>query len=337
MLMNKKGLRILLLVCIVLPIVIFITQIDFIAVFQELMKIGSKFIIILLITFIAYLFGTIAWWVCLGPQRNELSLWELFGVRQIGETVGLYNPSSVVGGDMLKTEMLKSYLISDDNAAASVVISRVTAVLSQLCLFILSLCWLLVTSSDQLPIFWLYAVLVAVTLSLALKILFFYLLNKKRIRNVEMGDRTGLWKRIRSTISNLVHETQYFFQHKRSLFWWSYFFFFLHWVVGSMEFYFILRFLGFDVWLMQGVLLDMGVIAIKSIGAFVPGQIGVEEIGNKVVLAAIGIQAATVWITVSILRRARQLCWILIGAVWYILIRKDISKVFRHGNPVRQS
>ncbi|PRD56246.1 lysylphosphatidylglycerol synthase transmembrane domain-containing protein [Sphingobacterium gobiense] len=337
MLINKKGLKILILICIVLPIVIFIIQIDFISVFQELLKIGGKFIIILLITFIAYLLGTIAWWVCLGPQRNELSLWKLFGVRQIGETVGLYNPSSVVGGDMLKTEMLKSYMVSDDNAAASVVISRVTAVLSQLCLFILSLCWLLVTARDQLPIFWLYGVLVAIVLSLTLKILFFYLLNKKRVQNVEMGDRTSLWKRLRSTISNLIHDTQYFFQHKRSLFWWSYCFFFLHWLVGSMEFYFILRFLGFDVWLMQGLLADMGVIAIKSIGAFVPGQIGVEEIGNKVVLAAIGIQATTVWITVSILRRARQLCWILIGAVWYMLIRKDTSKVFRHGNPIRQS
>lgn len=336
--MNKRGLKILILICITVPIVIFIVQIDFIAVFQELRKIGSRFIIIILVTFLGYLLGTIGWWVCLGSQRKHLSLWHLFGIRQVGEIVGLYNPSSVVGGDMLKSEMLKSYMVSDDRAAESVVISRVTAVLSQLLLFILSLCWLLVTMGTQLEIFWLYGILIMIFLFLSLKILFFYLLNHNRIERVDRDARLNLWGRLKRTVSNLVVQTQHFFRYKRALFWWSYFFFFLHWVVGSMEFYFILLFLGYDVQLMQGVLLDMGVIMIKSIGAFVPGQIGIEELGNKVVLKAIGIQAVTVWVTVSILRRTRQLCWILIGAVCYMLVRKtDTFKVFKHGSPVRQS
>ncbi len=336
--MNKKGLKVLILICIVVPIVVFILQVDFIAVFQELQKIGGKFVIILVVTFLAYLLGTIGWWVCLGSQRNHLSLWQLFGIRQIGETVGLYNPSSVIGGDILKREMLKSYRISDNNAAESVVISRVTAVLSQLLLFILALCWLLATVGNQLQIFWLYGILILTILLLSLKILFFYLLSQNRIEQVSRNVPLNLWKRLKGVVSNLVAQTQCFFRHKSSLFWWSYFFFCLHWLVGSMEFYFILRFLGYDVQLIQGVLLDMGVIMIKSIGAFIPGQIGIEELGNKVVLAGIGISAATVWVTVSILRRARQLCWILIGAICYMLVRKtDTLKVFKHGNPVRQS
>lgn len=336
--MNKRRLKILILVCIVAPIFIFIVQIDFVAVLQELRKIGGRFIIIMLVTFLAYLLGTIGWWVCLGSQRNHLSLWHIFGIRQVGETVGLYNPSSVIGGDMLKSEMLKSYMVSDDQAVESVVISRVTAVLSQLSLFILALCWLLVTVINQLDIFWLYGILIVTLLLLSLKVLFFYLLNQNRIAKINRDVRLNLWSRLQGIVSNLIAQTQYFFQHKQSLFWWSYFFFFLHWLVGSMEFYFILRFLGYDIQLMQGVLLDMGVILIKSIGAFVPGQIGVEEVGNKVVLAGIGIHAATVWVTVSILRRTRQLCWILIGAICYMLIRKaDTLRVFKHGSAVRQS
>lgn len=335
--MNKKGLKALILVCIAVPIVIFIVQIDFIAVFRELQKIGSRFIIIILVTFLAYLLGTIGWWVCLGSQRKHLSLWHIFGIRQVGETVGLYNPSSVVGGDILKSKMLKSYKVSDDRAAESVVISRVTAVLSQLLLFILALCWVLVTIGSQLEIFWLYGILIMIALLLALKILFFYQLNQNRTEKVDRDAHVNLWRRLKRIVSNLVVQTKHFFRHKRSLFWWSYFFFFLHWLVGSMEFYLILLFLGYDVQLMQGVLLDMGIIIIKSIGAFVPGQIGIEELGNKVVLTAIGIQTVTVWVTVSILRRTRQLCWILIGAICYMLVRKnDTFKVFKHGDPVRQ-
>ncbi|NGM63925.1 lysylphosphatidylglycerol synthase transmembrane domain-containing protein [Sphingobacterium sp. SGR-19] len=336
--MNKRVLKILILVCIVVPIAVFIVQIDFTAVFQELREIGGKFITILLVTFLAYLLGTIGWWLCLGSQRKNVSLWQLFGIRQVGETVGFYNPSSVIGGDMLKSEMLKSYAVSEDRAVESVVISRITAVLSQLLLFILGLCWLLVTRSNQLNIIWLHGILTVTLLLVSLKILFFYLLNQNRTAKINKDNRLNLWSRLKGIVSNLIAQTQYFFQHRQSLFWWSYFFFFLHWLVGSLEFYFILRFLGYNVSLMQGVLADMGVIVIKSVAAFVPGQIGIEELGNKVVLASLGIQAVTAWVTVSILRRARQLCWILIGAFCYVFTRKtDIFKVFRHGNPVRQS
>lgn len=335
--MKKNGLKILILACIVVPIVIFTIQVDFAVVFQELRKIGSKFMIILLVTFVAYLLGTLGWWICLGSERRRVSLWQLFGIRQIGETVGLYNPSSVVGGDMLKSELLKPYLILNDKASESVVVSRVTAVLSQLLLFILSLCWLLIAVGRQLPKIWLYGSFILIAVLLLGKILFLYLLYQKRLAAVRKPSSSlNLWQRFRQIIRNLAFQTQHFFQHHTTIFWWSYFFFFLHWLVGSMEFYFILRFLDYDIRLMQGALLDMGVIMIKSIGAFIPGQFGIEELGNKLVLASIGIQASAIWVTVSILRRARQLCWILVGMVCYIFIRKaDALNVFKHGNPVR--
>lgn len=41
-------------------------------------------------------------------------------------------------------------------------------------------------------------------------------------------------------------------------------------------------------------------------------------------LAAIGISGGTVWITVSILRRARQLLWIGLGFVLFLFLKKDL-------------
>ena len=67
----------------------------------------------------------------------------------------------------------------------------------------------------------------------------------------------------------------------------------------------------------------MGVIIFKSAGAFVPGQLGVEELGNKMMLQIIGIATGSVWISTSILRRARQLFWITVGFILYLLIKKD--------------
>jgi len=337
MLTKKKVWRFIILACIIVPIAVFITKVDFVVVFQELQKIGPRFLVILLITFIAYLLGTVGWWVCLGKERRCVSLLQLFGIRQVGETVGLYNPSSIVGGDVLKNELLKPYRITGSVASESIVVSRVTAVLSQLLLLIISLLWLSLTASNVLPLLWRYGLFVLIALLLAIKGVFFYFLYQQRgIGRTVPQNMSNLWWRMRKTVRDLALQAQCFCRDNNTLFWWSYFLFFLHWLVGSMEFYVILYFLGYDILWIQGVLLDMGVILIKSVGAFIPGQLGIEELGNKVVLASIGIQGVAVWVTVSILRRARQVCWILIGIVCYIFIRKsDTTNVLKYGSPVR--
>ncbi len=41
----------------------------------------------------------------------------------------------------------------------------------------------------------------------------------------------------------------------------------------------------------------------KAAGAIVPGQIGVEEYGNKVMLDVIGIVSNEIWLVVTLIRR----------------------------------
>ena len=113
----------------------------------------------------------------------------------------------------------------------------------------------------------------------------------------------------------------------------------LHWIIGSLEVYFILKFLGIKAGVLQVIFVDMGIILFKSAGAFVPGQIGVEELGNKVMLELIGIPDAEVWITVSVLRRSRQVFWIVCGMLFYFLYTlkyKGLTKIL-HGDTVYKS
>jgi hypothetical protein len=74
--------------------------------------------------------------------------------------------------------------------------------------------------------------------------------------------------------------------------------------------------------MLQALTVDMGVVLFKSAGAFIPGQLGIEEYGNKIMLLVIGVPGAGIWITASILRRARQLFWILFGVVLYFVFFK---------------
>ncbi len=337
LLKNKKWLRFLVLACIMVPLAIFILQTDFRLVWREMEKIGFRFIYLLASTFVAYLLGTFAWWVCLADERKRIGLFQLFSVRQIGETVGLYNPTSIVGGDLLKNELLKAYHISRKIASTSIVISRITVVLSQLLLFIVGASWLLFFAASSMPTF-LPPLLICLIIFLSLlKLLFFYTLHRKPSPDQKTSNKpTNLWTTFSSRLRILLQQAQAFYQQQPTAFWSSYFLSMLHWLVGSLEFYLILQFLGYDVRMMHGLLLDMGVIIVKSLGAFVPGQLGVEELGNKFVLAAVGIHATAVWLAVSVLRRSRQLFWILIGILCYACVKKPQAlPLIEHGSTIR--
>ncbi|WP_437918532.1 lysylphosphatidylglycerol synthase transmembrane domain-containing protein [Sphingobacterium sp. LRF_L2] len=337
MLNDKKWLRYTLILSVIITLFIFILNTDFKTIITEISKIGNKFIYILASTVTAYILGTIGWWVCLGEERKNISIWRLFVIRQLGETVGLYNPSSIIGGDLLKNELLKSYNLSKSATADSIIVSRLTAVLSQLLLFIVSTIWLFTNTDLQFPFQIQILILVILSFLIVLKSFILLSLNKKNnSKTPSLSFPNNLINRIRSSIQELIRQSRSFFQEKNHVFWLSYVFFLLHWLVGSIEFYLILIFMGFDLHIMHGLLLDMGVIIFKSVGAFIPGQLGVEELGNKLVLNAIGIQSAGVWLAVSILRRSRQLFWIMVGFICYFFVKKTPAfKLMSHGSTIR--
>ena len=337
--MHKKSIQVLLFVGILVPIILFVSKVDYNAVITALQRVGLKFLWIILVTFFAYLLGTLGWWVCLGKERSKISLLSLFAVRQVGETVGLYNPSSVVGGDLLKNQLLKSYQVAGELPAISVVISRITAVLSQLFLLFIALTWLYLTDT-HFSRYMHQGLLLIIVLLLLIQVAFFYMLSKKNQSVIKRESlKSNFWKRMLNKVCVFILQSKDFFLQRPRLFWYSYFFYFLHWLVGSIEFYLILNFLDIDIMIIESLLLDMGVILVKSLGAFVPGQIGVEELGNKLVLNSIGLQGMAIWLTVSILRRTRQLFWIGVGILCYLLIRKQRKsyafKVASYGDSVR--
>jgi hypothetical protein len=73
---------------------------------------------------------------------------------------------------------------------------------------------------------------------------------------------------------------------------------------------------------LDALLVDQGVLVLKSSGAFIPGQLGVEEVANKIMLSIVGIKATGLWVASSIVRRSRQLFWIIVSAMLYMVINQ---------------
>ncbi len=322
-----KRAKILLFIAVLFCVIIFICKTDFQSVKHALAKIGFKFFYLLVITYLAYLFGTWSWHVTLKKNRSKISILQLFSIRQVGETVGQYNPTSIIGGDLLKAQMLARYHIDQQSAIESVATARITAVLSQILIFLIACIYLLYYNSSFINSWYGYLFCLLFVLLILLKVYFFIWISKKKDQSnlpnelIKPNLLQTLIKKSKTLLINISHT----YQNDPQSFWYSYLLAAIHWLIGSLEFYLILIFLGFDVSVIQGVLLDMSVIVFKSFAAFIPGQLGIEELGNKLMLSLVGIHSATAWITVSILRRARQILWIGIGFILYFFIKKDVQ------------
>ncbi len=305
---------------------LFIRATDFNKVRSSLQQVGYRFFYLLTITCLAYLSATIGWKFCFGKVAKSISLLNLFFTRLIGETVSIINPTSIVGGEAVKVYMLTGKGITQQTIVISVLISRMIMILTQVLLFFLSVSILGVTLSGtglQLPSFPVFTGL----LILSAVLLLWYLANATWFRNLLRTIPPGaamlrFGSRVKLKRAFWWSAFKEFFKANKKRVALSVLFFTIHWMIGSLEFYFIGAFLNVKIGLLQALVIDMGVIIFKSAGAFVPGQIGIEEFANKVMLSMAGITDTEIWVTASILRRSRQLCWMLFGVVAYFWIYK---------------
>lgn len=298
----KRWIVILITICIVASLIVFIQKTDLNKVIDSLHTVGYKFIWLLIITGTAYIFGTISWRYCLEKKFRSVSIPRLFLIRHIGETVSLFNPTSIVAGDAVKAILLGAHGIEKKKVIASVLLNRIILIISQLSLFITAVILLFLKAM----------VLSKIDSQEKIAGIYPFILIKYKI--------------LKTKVASLFSEISPMLKNNRRMLFMSTIFALLHWLFGSLEFYFILKFLGMDVSILQALMIDLGVVFFKAAGAFIPGQIGVEEYGNKIMLMAVGIPNPEIWISASVLRRARQLAWTAFGiGVYFLFFNKRIN------------
>jgi uncharacterized membrane protein YbhN (UPF0104 family) len=318
----KIFLKISLLIIILVFLGLFVRATDWSGVIASIQQVGFNFLILLVTTFASAWLGSLGWHYCLPKDGVQISGWRLFWIRMVGENVAILNPTSIVGGEATKIYLLTNHGISQRSALHSILLSRAITILSQLLMLSVAGVWFVSLSvEDYTPYshygWWLVAVLGMMAVLLALPSIRVFR-NLLRLIFHHLRILHQLLK-ARLFLLELWQELRVFYRDNRRGMFLSFLACSLHWIVGSLEFYFILLFLGIKTTIAKALLVDMGVIVFKTIGGFIPAQIGIEEYGNKTMLAIIGITGNTIWITASILRRARQLSWIILGFLMYFI------------------
>lgn len=328
---NQKVLKFLLLFLVLFLIGKFISTVDFNEVLKLIRKSPLSFLGVLIVSAFAVITGALAWYLCLGKEMNKTNLLEMIMVRHVGDMLSIFNPTSLVAGESLKILFLNKKGINKGTSVSSVLLSRIILILAAILLIIVSSLYLVfgLMDSDQMGI---YIVIIGLVLIGLGYLLTRFLLHKNLYlaKRIEKLHKKYNWSFLSDSLVETVYDvnTQMsnYYRHHKSKFIGAFFFSIIHWIFGATEFFIILRSLDIHIPFIDAIAIEMGVILFKSIGAVVPGQIGVEDYGNKVMLDIIGVTSNEIWLLVTLIRRSRQLFWLAVAFLFMWLIPK-ITKI----------
>ena len=262
----------------------------------------------------------LAWW-SLFPRSERLSLWELFWMRWIGESVSTLVPSASVGGDVVRARLAALHGTPIATSAASVLVDITLGVFVQIVFTLLGLALIVASTGHQ---GFVRPTLIGAVIGV-LAIIGFYVVQ-----------RLGMFRFIGKMISrlasaedwhSLVHSghaldgairTQY--ARRTGVIgccaWTG-----ASLIFGSGEIWIALHALGLHATIVNSVILQSMVLTIRSAVFPVPGALGVQEGGYVLIGNLLGIPGDAAF-ALSLIARVRELvigipgliCWQLIEA-----------------------
>ena len=241
----------------------------------------------------------------------------LMAARVAGEAVNVMTAVAPVGGDAIKVWLLRPH-VPYRESVASVIIAKTTITLSQTLFLLLGVAVALALSVD--------ARLVAAMLWLLLAELVgaggFLLVQVTGLlgRGARRLARFGKLKAIASA-ENLDQTLQSFYRRQWQRFSFSMGFHLLGWLMGVFETWLFLKVLHVPASLATAVVIETLGSAVRFATFFMPGSLGALEGANTAAFAALGF-GAQAGLAFSFLRRLRQVVWIGLGVLVFLVARR---------------
>jgi len=247
----------------------------------------------------------IAWWV-LFPNSDRLSLWQLFWMRWIGESVSTLVPSAAVGGDVVRARLAALHGASVPIAAASVLVDITLGVFVQIAFTLAGLALIVSVTGHE---GFVRPTLIGALLGI-IAIVGFYIVQ-----------RLGMFRFIGVIISRLANSSDWhslinsgqtldrtirtLYARRRGVIgccvWTA-----ASLVLGSGEIWIALHAIGLQATLINALIFQSVILAIRSAMFPVPGALGVQEGGYVVVGNLLGIPGDVAF-ALSLIARVREL------------------------------
>ena len=290
------------------------------AVFASLRQLSWRFVVILLFPAVPVMvFDTLGWRYAF--LRDRVPFVTLLRTRLVGEAFNLVTPTAALGGEGVKAWLLRDRLPLDESVP-SVIIAKTTITLAQGVFLLLGIALASIgfgRSPLLLGMQWL--------LGLEVLALVAFIVVQTRgvvVWTVGLLERLGVRQEGAGHAAARVDRTLHtFYRHTPRRLTLSITFHLVAWLLGAVESYLILQFIGVPVSLLTATVIEAFGTGVRFATFLVPASLGVQEGGFVVTFVALGLSAAD-GVAFGLVRRLRELVWVAVGLALFAVSRRPI-------------
>ena len=280
--------------------------------------------------FLVYLFDTWAWYLAFGVSRPAFTT--LFRVRWAGEAVNSLIPSGYVGGEALKAYLLHKRGVPGVTASTSVVVSKTCQVLAQV-VFIgvgaaLAQSHLPADSGARQAMAFVAAASVVV-IALLFVLQRHGMFGSLRAVFRRLSVRVDAVERNAALLSKLDEQIHTSYRHGRGRFFCVTLVYLAGWMADALEVYVVCHLLGLPLSFSEAIAIESFVSVAKAVGLFAPAAIGVQESGILLLFHLFGLPAP-IALAYALLRRGRELLYVLVGGALLYSEEASFKRVLEH-------
>ncbi len=252
-------------------------------------------------------------------SRDRVGIGTLIATRLAGEAFNLTTPTAALGGEAVKTWLLRGRVPTDE-AVSSVIVAKTTITIGQGLLLLLGvvLAWTSLAADSR--------ILLAMEWLVTLEVLAlggFVLVQTRGLaaRGGRLLARLGVSRFDgHATLGRIDESLAAFYRERPGRLALSIGCHLVAWLLGAVEAWLILWFLGTPVSLVTATVIEAFGTGIRFATFLVPGSVGVLEGGYAATFAALGL-GSTAGVSFSLVRRIREAVWIAIGLLAFVLMR----------------
>lgn len=264
-----------------------------------------------------------------GVHAPAVSFTQLFMISTAGEAVNATTPTGYVGGEPVKAYLLNRHGIPMVDGFASVIIAKITMTIAQVAYILLGISlgfWLFLPPRE---VYFATLIVLSVGLFLFGVALFVTVQRYGLFANLfSLLGKCSVWISFlaarRQSLLSLDHTILAFLARSRDAFLLSIAAFFTGWLIEVFEILLIVHFLGSPIDMLTAFSIGALSTFIKGATFFVPGSVGVQEVGNLMLITTYG-HSEVIGMTFALLRRVRELAWIAIGIDFLALLGRGTN------------
>jgi uncharacterized protein (TIRG00374 family) len=296
---------------------------------ENAVKLGWGFILVLAVGGISHVFKTWAWRLTLDDHKHKVSFPRLLGLRLGAEAAGQLGIVGQTFGDSVRVAHL-SPDIPKANGLASVTLDRGLYLATGIIVLVAGLAGALPMLPHS-PTLRLYASLFALVLSTFL--ILTLLAVRKRWQVISKSARffakapfLKKWIETEYVLIQSVENALLDFHHNSTgAFWKSFFLTLASHFMSVLEVCLVLRLMGVKSGLLSALAIEAMTKLVNLVGSVNPGNFGTFEGGNILIAKMFGL-SAPIGLTLGLARRMRALFWTAVGGVCLFILTKSSSR-----------